>query len=201
MFWKLAGQKSISFRVARTIIVALGHLLMAEADIATPLIQLIALFLPAWAVVIQVLTRLIRRTDFDDEPELFPFVALGLTLSVASLWVFTYAGHKILAYFVTEGVIEGSGPLAEALILLELGTLAFVGLGYMVVATVAYQNISNSNLVYILILILIFSGAMWGGWLFGGPVVILLLLTMLFILTWWVTPRIYECVGPVGPES
>lgn len=174
---------------------------MAQIDVATPLIQLIALFLPAWAVVIQVLTRIVRRTDFDDKPELFPFIALGLTLSIASLYIFTFAGHKILSYFVAEGVIEGSGPLAQSLILLELGALAFVGLGYVVVATVVYQSISNSNLVYVLVLILVFSMAMWGGWLFGGPVAIVLVLTVLFLVSWGITPVVYGVVGPIDFES
>lgn len=174
---------------------------MAEIDVATPLIQLIALFLPAWAVVIQVLTRIVRRTDFDDKPELFPFVALGLTLSIASLYLFSFAGHKILSYFVTEGVVEGTGPLGQSLILLELGALAFVGFGYVVVATVVYQNISNSNLVYVLILILAFVVAILVGWLIGGPVAIVLVLTVLFLVSWGITPVVYGVVGPIDLQS
>ena len=151
---------------------------MAQIDVAIPLIELIALFLPAWAVVMQVFTKLVKDANLKQNPLLIPFFSLGFSLSGMSLYLFGRAGNRIMVFLTKEGVVEGSESLAEALLGVGLGGLAFVGLGVMVLMAVGFHHISYPELHYVGVLSFIFLFIMWGGWVFDRPILMLATLTI-----------------------
>ena len=151
---------------------------MAQIDVAIPLIELIALFLPAWAIVMQVFTKLVKDADLKQNPLLIPFFSLGFSLSGLALYLFGRAGNEIMLFLTKEGVVEGSESLTQALLGVGLGGLAFVGLGIMVLMAVGFHHISYPELQYVGVLTFVFLFIMWGGWMLDRPVIMLIILAI-----------------------
>jgi len=173
---------------------------MASTDVAIPVIQLIALFLPAWAVVMQVFAKLVRDTDLQDEPLLIPFFAFGFALSGVSLYLFGRAGSDIMIFFVEEGLIEGSGPLAQALGNVGLGSLAFVGLGHVVLLSIAFRHIALTEVKYIAVLSFLYISVMSFGLRLHRPRIMLLFLFLCFSVSLVLIRRIYSPKEAVFPR-
>lgn len=153
---------------------------MAQSDVAIPLIQLIALFLPAWAVVMQIFSRVVRETDFKARPTLLPFVSLAFILAFGSLYLFGRAGFDIMRFFIESGAISESGPLEDALMNVSTGSLAFVGMGSIVILSIGFQNIDFPEIYISFAGTMAMALVMWVGWrvsnvwiLFGGITVVM----------------------------
>lgn len=157
---------------------------MAETDVAVPLIQLVALFLPAWAVVLQVFTRLIKDTDIREHPLQIPLFSFGFSLSILSLYLFGRAGFEILRYFVEAEIVTGSGPFAQALVQSGSGALAFVSLGAVVLMSIGFRYIPHPEVGYVYGLAVIFSLVMYLGWIFRVVLPMFVVLSLILVASW-----------------
>lgn len=156
---------------------------MAIEDVAVPLIQLIALFLPAWAVVMQVFIKVVSSTDFSEEPYLIPVVSLGFVMAPVSLYLFGYAGNEVMNYLIFNELTSGNGPLASAINNVAMGALAFVSLGIVVLLTVGLSQIQYPEGIYMGILAFAFGSIIWAGWEYQRPLMMMIVLLVAITLS------------------
>lgn len=159
---------------------------MAQSDVAVPIIQLVALFLPAWAVMMQILTRIIQRTDFRESPLMNVVAGFGMALSFLSLYLFGLAGFNVMVYLGSaQGVT--SGPLGQAIVNSSLGGLAFVGLGGIIILQIAQQEIPYPEVWYVFGSGVSMSFAGWLGFHLLSGFLTLALILAVFLVAMGVT--------------
>ncbi|MFC3476598.1 hypothetical protein [Halobacterium litoreum] len=156
---------------------------MVSVDVVVPLIQLIALFLPAWAVVMQVFSKLVKSVELQKQPTLMPFFGIGFAMAGASLYLFGRAGMEIMIFLTKENNILSEDSLRQALIGVGQGGLAFTGLGVIVLMTIAFQQISDPEINYVVAFTAIFIAIPWLGWELNRPVATLIMMLIAFALS------------------
>jgi len=137
---------------------------MAEIDVAISLIQLIALFLPAWAVMVQILARVISSERINQRPRAIPFVAGAFAAAILSLFQFAYAAVQLLDFLRTGGFLGGSAELANATELIAFGGLTFLFLGAFVLAEAGFDSFEEDDFMHIVTVTLAFIFAAAIAW-------------------------------------
>lgn len=140
---------------------------MTELDVAISLIQLIALFLPAWAVMVQILTRIISQERINRRPRAIPFVAGAFAAAILSLFQFAYASVQLLDFLRTGGLLGGSAQLANATELIAFGGITFLFLGVFVLAESGFDSFKDDDFLHILIVTIAFIFGIAIAWV--GP--------------------------------
>jgi len=166
---------------------------MAPTDVVVPLIQLVALFLPAWAVVMQMFSKFLRKVNLEEKPILIPLFALGFSLSAVSLLLFGWASNQILIHLTQSDAVGNSGPLQGALTGIGLGGLAFSWLGVMILMILSMQYTSYPEGIYVHALAILFGVVMYAGWKVNLPTTtIMVILGLLSLSTLIVTLKSHE---------
>lgn len=137
---------------------------MAEIDVAISLISLIALFLPAWAVMVQILTRVISKERINRSPRAIPFVAAAFAAAILSLFQFSWASVQLLEFFRTGGFLGGSEQLASATVMIAFGGLTFLFLGAFVLAEAGFDSFEEDDFLHIIVVTLAFVFATAFAW-------------------------------------
>lgn len=140
---------------------------MAEIDIAISLIQLIALFFPAWAVMVQIFSRVISADRISRRPRAIPFVAGAFAAAILSLFQFAYAAVQLLEFFRVGGFLGGSSELTSATVLIAFGGLTFLFLGVFVLAEVGMNTFEEDDFLHIIFVTIAFVFAAAIAWV--GP--------------------------------
>lgn len=140
---------------------------MAEIDVAISLIQLIALFLPAWAVMVQILTRAISNDYLTSHPRAIPFVAGAFAAAIMSLFQFAWATVQLIDFLRGGGFLGRSVRLAHATELIAFGSATFLVLGGFVIAQAALETYDDDDATHIIVVTLLFILASAFAWVGG----------------------------------
>ena len=120
---------------------------MVESETFSLMIQMVALFLPAWAIMVQIFGRLMEKADLDENPSLIPFFGVGLALTLFSVWMFSRAVASAIVAYMQHRIQEPSpNPLLfESLSHVMVAEMAFTTLGVIVltIAAITYFNFYN----------------------------------------------------------
>jgi len=141
---------------------------MAELEVALSLIQVVAFFLPAWAVLIQVYSRVISKLDFEEAPRLVPFVAMTIAIAAIVLIQFSLAASEILR--AISPILEAAGDsqdLRDALIQLYYGSAGFVSLGMILIVQSLLADVKYSTAVHIFIVSVAYTAGVLSMWQTG----------------------------------
>ncbi|MFC7205275.1 hypothetical protein ACFQJC_17330 [Haloferax namakaokahaiae] len=169
---------------------------MAQTETVVALIQVIAFFLPAWAIMIQILARMMERVDLDENPYLIPLFGIGLTLSVVSFYMFDLATMDAILHLVSQELEQDPSPtFVGAFSDLVMGSSAFILLGIIVLAVATTIFFSRENRVHVVFIAILSYAIMNWGSKIGSPVAIarglifLVALDLLFIRHYWETVK------------
>lgn len=135
---------------------------MAELQTALSLIQVVALFLPAWAILLQIFSKAISELDLESNPTVIPFVASIFVLSLASLYLFGRGSFYIMAFLFEQGAV-GDGSLSKAFTDLMSGGLVFTMLGFLVLWVVGQNKFSYEEFRHISIVAIALGAFLWIG--------------------------------------
>lgn len=145
-----------------------------EVDVAVSLIQLIALFLPAWAVMIQIVTRIMSQDRIDERPLAIPFIAGVFASAIFALFEFAFASVMLIDFFRVSGYLGNSASLTAATEHIAFGGLAFLFLGLFVIAEAGATELEDDDFVHVFIITVAFVCGLslaWAGkfepWLEG----------------------------------
>lgn len=123
---------------------------MAEQTISA-IIQIVALFLPAWAIMVQILARLMERADLDENPVMIPFFGVGLSLAVVSFWLFGGAVMGAVVSHMLEEAQQSADPvLMTSLLDIMKAELAFTTLGLIVLILAGMMYFDTKNGVHVI---------------------------------------------------
>lgn len=123
---------------------------MAEQTISA-IIQIVALFLPAWAIMVQILARLMEGADLDESPAMIPFFGVGLSLAVVSLWLFgTAVTEAVFSTMIEEIRESGNTLLTDSLLTIMQAELAFAALGIIVLILAGMKYFDKKNGVHVI---------------------------------------------------
>lgn len=165
---------------------------MTNHEIASALIQTIGLFLPAWAIMVQIFARLMEKTDLDDSPGLIPLFAIGLALALRSFNSITLATLSHLLSTALESAQEGSITQlqADAFLSLTKGNVLFsyLGLIVLIIAVLRFferKNGAHVGLVAILGYFITGLGMEFGVVTIAWAMIFLLVVDVLICLLYW----------------
>jgi len=168
---------------------------MVNNDSFSILLQTVALFLPAWAIMVQIFARLMEDSDLDENPSLIPFFGVGLALTVVSIWLFGRAVVGVVVSHMQEqaGAGEDSQILLQGLLDVVQGEIAFTFLGLIILFITGIRYFKRWNGIHVLGVIVATIIGMAHG-IETGPaiavwlVIVIVVIDLLVCLTFW--PRL-----------
>ena len=130
---------------------------MVENQTFSLMIQMVALFLPAWAIMVQIFARLMEQTDLDENPGLIPFFGVGLALTLVSIWMF---GRAVMSGILSHMLERAQGPdpnplLFQSMLDIMSGEIAFSSLGLIILFISGVIFFEKWNGVHILVTVLL----------------------------------------------
>ncbi|MCU4716877.1 hypothetical protein [Halapricum hydrolyticum] len=166
---------------------------MVNDNTFSVLLQVVALFLPAWAIMVQIFARLMEDSDIDENPSLIPFFGVGLALTIVSIWLFGRAviGAALSHMIQQAEANEANQLLFEGLLDAIQGELAFTFLGLVVLIIAGIRYFKQWNGAHVLGVVLFSIFAMKLGIEYGSIVTvaailfILIIADLLFCWTFW----------------
>jgi len=157
---------------------------MVNDDTFSLLIQMVALFLPAWAIMVQIFARLMEDSDLDESPSLIPFFGVGLSLTVASIWLFGRSVINAVVSHMTEQAEAGEADplLFQALLDSIKAEFAFTFLGLIVLIIAGIRYFEQWNGVHVLGVVVFSTFAMNRGMEYGEPATVVWLVSIIIIV-------------------
>lgn len=171
---------------------------MVNNDTFSLLLQTVALFLPAWAIIVQIFARLMEDSDLDENPSLIPFFGVGLALTVVSIWLFGRAVIGVVVSHMMEKAEAGKGDplLFQGLLDAIQGEFIFTFLGFVVLIIASIRYFERWNGVHVLGVVVFSIFAMSLGREHGTPATVIWMFFILIIadllLCWTFWPALRD---------